>query len=77
MVGKRHLDKNQNLEDIKKLENYASELRNIYIKFIQESIEDIQNIKLGDFKNPNWAYERAYKDGMLFAYNELLKLIGE
>jgi len=77
MLGKRHLYKDQKLEDVRKMESHASNIRNIYIRLLREDIEDIKDIKLGDFDNPNWMFERAYKDGMLSAYKKILEIIGD
>lgn len=77
MLGQRHISKDRDIEEIRKLENKADELRNIYVRILQDDIEELKDIKLGDFDNPNWMYERAYKDGMVSAYKKMLEIIGD
>lgn len=77
MLGKRHIPKDYDIDDIKRLETHASVLRDVYVRILQEDIDEIKHIKLADFENPNWMYERAYKDGMLSAYQKILEIIGE
>ena len=77
MLGKRHIPKDYDIEDIKRLETHASALRDVYVSIMQEDVDDIQYIKIADFENPNWMYERAFKDGMLSAYQKMIEIIGE
>ena len=77
MLGKRHLPKEVNIDDIRNMEQRATELRSIYCKILYDFLKDIEYIKLGDFDTPNWEYKRAFQDGMVHAYKTILEIIGE
>lgn len=44
-------------------------------KLVQEFISNLATTLPADFKAPQWALERAYKDGQIYAFNRILDLI--
>ena len=64
------------LKKIKEIENYASDLIELYIEYINKKIiENTPNYK--EFDKSNYEFRRAYKDGSISALKEIKSILGK